>query len=124
MHTFVDEGRLSLPQWAYMHSTRPAQLWGLYPQKGSLRVGTDADFTVVDPDAEWEQSRDDLYSKSKTTPFNGERFTGRTAMTVVRGTVVYEDGEVRVGEGYGELVPSGETTDVARPRPLSTGGRE
>ena len=122
MHSFVADGRLSMAQWAYMHSTRPAQLWGLYPQKGSLQVGTDADFTVVDPDAEWEQTRDDLRSKSKTTPFNGERFTGRVTATVVRGTVVYEDGEVRVDEGYGELVPSGETTDVARPRPMSPAG--
>lgn len=122
MHTFVSKGRLPISQWVYMHSTRPAQIWGLYPRKGSLRVGTDADFTVVDPDPTWEQSRDDLWSKSRTTPFNGERFTGRVAMTVVRGTVVYEDGELLVDEGYGECAPSGETTDVVRPRPASATG--
>lgn len=119
MHTFVDEGRLSIQQWAYMHSTRPAEIWGLYPQKGSLQVGTDADFTIINPKPEWEQTRDILRSKSKTTPFNGERFTGRATMTVVRGAVVYEDSDLQVQEGWGEPVPSKETIDIARTRPIS-----
>jgi dihydroorotase/allantoinase len=116
MSTFVSEGRVGLAQWAYMHSTRPAQLWGLYPRKGSLRVGTDADFTVVDPDREWVLDREDLHSRSTTTPFDGERFVGRATMTVVRGTVVYEDGELHVEEGYGQRVPSGETVSNPWPR--------
>ena len=116
MATFVSEGRLSIEQWAYMHSTRPAQIWGLYPRKGSLQVGTDADFTVVDPDAEWIANKEALHSKSKTSPFNGERFVGKPTMTVVRGTVTYEDGTIQVGEGYGEMVPAGETTPNAEPR--------
>ncbi len=116
MSTFVSEGRLPLEQWAYMHSTRPAKIWGLYPQKGSLRVGTDADFTIVDPEVEWVGRKEDLHSKSKTTPFNGERFVGKPTMTVVRGTVTYADEAVQVEEGYGRLVPAGETTKNAIPR--------
>jgi dihydroorotase/allantoinase len=116
MATFVAEDRLSLEQWVYMHSTRPAQIWGLFPQKGSLQVGTDADFTIVDPDREWVLDRETLYSKSKTTPFDGERFLGKSTMTVVRGTIVYEDGDLQVDAGHGDIVSSGETTDVARPR--------
>jgi len=116
MATFVSEGRLPLEQWAYMHSTRPAQLWGLYPQKGSLQVGTDADFTVVDPDAEWVLDRDSLHSKSTATPFDGERFLGKPTMTVVRGTVTYGDDTIQVEEGYGELAPAGKTTPNAHPR--------
>jgi dihydroorotase/allantoinase len=116
MATFVSEGRLPLTQWAYMHSTRPAQLWGLYPQKGSLQIGTDADFTIVDPDSEWVLDRNDLHSKSTVTPFDGERFVGEPTMTVVRGSVAYEAGELQVDAGYGEVVPAGETTAHARPR--------
>jgi len=114
--TLVAEGRLTLEQWAYMHSTRPAQLWGMYPQKGSLQVGTDADFTVVDPGVEWELDREELHSKSKTTPFDGERFIGKPTMAVVRGEVAYADGTLQVGEGYGKVVPTGETTMTAHPR--------
>lgn len=116
MATFASKGRFPLEQWAYMHSTRPAQIWGMYPQKGTLQIGTDADFTIVDPNEEWVLDRDCLHSKSKSTPFDGERFVGKPTMTVVRGTVTYDEGTIQVEEGYGELVPSGTTTANAHPR--------
>ncbi|MCU4742686.1 allantoinase AllB [Natronoglomus mannanivorans] len=105
MLSFVAKGRLSMEEWVYRHSTRPAQVWGMYPQKGSLQVGTDADFTVVDPDREWTlEDRHDLHSKSTATPFEGESFTGKATATVVRGEIVYEDGEVVGESGYGTRV--------------------
>ncbi|WP_254524287.1 allantoinase AllB [Natrinema caseinilyticum] len=105
MLTFVDRGRLTLEEWVRRHSTRPAQVWGMYPQKGSLQVGTDADFTIVDPTREWTlEDRDTLHSKNSVTPFEGESFTGKAVATVVRGEVVASDGDV-VGEaGYGTRV--------------------
>ncbi|AGB38951.1 dihydroorotase [Natronococcus occultus] len=103
--SFVDEGRLSLEEWVRRHSTRPAQVWGMYPQKGSLQIGTDADFTIVDPDQEWTlESADELHSKNCVTPFIGESFTGKPIATVVRGEVVYEDGSVVGESGYGTRV--------------------
>ena len=105
MLTFVDEDRFTLEEWVRRHSTRPAQVWGMYPQKGSLQVGTDADFTIVDPDAEWTLTdRDTLHSKNCVTPFEGESFTGKAVTTVVRGEVVYEDGAVVGKSGYGTRV--------------------
>ncbi|WP_290818045.1 allantoinase AllB [Halovivax sp.] len=105
MLTFVAEGRLSLEEWVYRHSTRPAQVWGMYPRKGSLQIGTDADFTIVDPDLEWTlEDRHDLHSKNCVTPFEGESFTGKAVATVVRGEVVYEDGEVVGESGFGTRV--------------------
>ena len=105
MLTFVDEGRLTLEEWVYRHSTRPAQVWDMYPQKGSLQVGTDADFTLVDPDVRWTlDDRHALHSKHTVTPFEGESFTGRAIATVVRGTVVYEDGDVVGESGFGTRV--------------------
>jgi allantoinase len=105
MLSFVDQGRLTLEEWVRRHSARPAQVWGMYPQKGSLQVGTDADFTIVDPDVEWTlESADELHSKNCVTPFVGENFTGRAVTTVVRGEVVYEDGAVVGESGYGTRV--------------------
>ncbi|ELZ21250.1 allantoinase AllB [Natrinema limicola] len=105
MLTFVDEGRFTLEEWVRRHSTRPAQVWGMYPQKGSLQVGTDADFTIVDPDREWMlEDRDTLHSKNCVTPFEGESFTGKAVTTIVRGEVVYEDGDVVGESGYGMRV--------------------
>ncbi|ELY44842.1 allantoinase AllB [Natronorubrum bangense] len=103
--TFVDQGRLTLEEWIHRHSTRPAQIWGMYPKKGSLQVGTDADFTIVDPDLEWTlEDSDDLHSKNCVTPFIGESFTGKATTTVVRGNVVYEDGAVVGDAGHGTRV--------------------
>ncbi|NUC74895.1 allantoinase AllB [Haloterrigena sp. SYSU A558-1] len=113
MLTFVDQGRLSLEEWVRRHSTRPAQVWGLYPRKGSLQVGTDADFTIVDPDRKWTlEDADELHSKNCVTPFIGESFTGKAVMTVVRGEVVYEDGDVVGDSGYGTRVAVDETNDA------------
>ncbi|THE66102.1 allantoinase [Salinadaptatus halalkaliphilus] len=105
MLTFVDEGRLTLEEWVYRHATRPAQVWGMYPKKGSLQVGTDADFTIVDPDREWTlASSDELHSKNSVSPFVGESFVGKPVATVVRGEVVFEDGDVVGESGYGTRV--------------------
>jgi dihydroorotase/allantoinase len=104
MLTFVDEGRITLEQWIDLASRGPAKAWGLYPQKGSLRVGTDADLTIVDPDATWTLDKDRLQSKSTTTPWDGERFVGAVETTIVRGTVVYDDDSVVADPGYGQVV--------------------
>lgn len=106
--TFVDEGRLSLEQWVYLHSVRPAEIWGLYPQKGTLRVGTDADFTVIDLNQTWTLDRKSLHSKSTTTPFDGETFVGEITKTIVRGNVVY-DGEICGDPGTGKRISVNET---------------
>lgn len=107
MLTFVNDNRLSLERWVEMHSVRPAQIWGLYPQKGSLQVGTDADFTVVSLDEEWTLDRTDLFSKSTATVWDGETFTGRVKRTVVRGKTVYDGTEIRGESGYGQKAKTG-----------------
>ena len=103
MLTFANEGRLTLPEWVNLHSTRPAQIWGMYPKKGSLQPGADADFTVVDPDREWTLDRTTLHSKSTATPFDGEQFHGAVTKTIVRGEIVYDGQEITGATGYGEL---------------------
>ncbi len=103
--TFVDEGRLTLEEWVHHHATRPAEVWDMYPKKGSLQVGTDADITIVDPDRTWTlEDATTLHSKSCVTPFEGETFTGKAVTTIVRGEVVYEDGKVVGESGYGTRV--------------------
>jgi dihydroorotase/allantoinase len=103
MYTLVDGGQLTVERWVDLHSRKPAQTWGLYPQKGSLQVGTDADFTILDPDADWTVDRHELRSKSRVTPYDGEVLTGKVTTTVVRGEVVFDD-EVTGEPGYGSVV--------------------
>lgn len=104
MATLAARGRLSYSDVVDLYSTTPARIWGLYPQKGSLRVGTDADITVVDPDLEWTVDRTELHSKSTATVWDNETVTGRVQTTVLRGNLVYHDGTVRGDTGYGRPV--------------------
>jgi dihydroorotase/allantoinase len=106
MLTFVNEGKISMEQWVKMHSTRPAQIWGMYPEKGSMQTGTDADFTIFDPDREWTlEDRHTLHSKNTVTPFEGESFTGKATKTIVRGELVYDEDEGVLGEpGFGHQI--------------------
>ncbi len=100
----VNKGDLTLQKLAYYLSARPAQVFNIYPKKGSLLVGTDADITVVDMDAEWTIKAENMYSKSReTSMFNGWNVKGKPVMTVVRGEVVAEEGIVVGEQGYGKF---------------------
>ncbi len=98
-------GRISLAEIVHVCSTRPAQLFGLYPRKGALEIGSDADIVVVDPDRTETIRNEDQYSKARVTPFAGRTVRGWPVMTVLRGRVVMRDGKV-------EGVPRG---DFLRP---------
>jgi dihydroorotase-like cyclic amidohydrolase len=94
------EGGCSLERLAALSSEAPARLYGLYPRKGAIAVGSDADFTIVDPDESWTIAADTLIGKAGWTPYEGYAVRGRVRMTVVRGRLVAEDGRV-VGEPGG-----------------------
>jgi dihydroorotase-like cyclic amidohydrolase len=72
----------------------PARAWGLWPRKGTLARGADADLTIVDMQKEGTIDKDRLHSKSKVTPFHGFRVKGMPVYTIVRGTVVMKAGEL------------------------------
>lgn len=104
MLTAVHEERLTLPQLARLVCETPARLFGLWPRKGSLRPGADADVTVVDTRAEWVHDHTRLYTKARDTAllYDGMRFRGAPVMTVVRGHIVMRDGQVTGEPGWGE----------------------
>lgn len=94
---------LELHKIARMMSANPAKRFGLYPQKGSLLPGSDADLVVVDLHQEWALTQKMLLSKNPHSPYVGRSFKGRVEKTFVRGQVVY-DGEIVAAPGYGQLV--------------------
>lgn len=99
----VHAGRLTLQQLVRATSEGPARAWELYPRKGALEVGSDADMTLVDLELEDTISEDRLHSKNNVTPFNGVRTRGSAVATIVRGQMVMKDGEL-LGQPRGRMV--------------------
>ena len=88
----LSSGSLSLSQVVNLLSTSPAKIFGLYPEKGSLEEGTDADIVLFDPDFSWTLSRDTIHSASGYTAYEGMNVTGKVVMTYLRGRLVMGDG--------------------------------
>jgi len=99
----VSEGKITLEQACEVLSVNPAKHFGVYPQKGSLAVGTDADITIVDMNKEMVIKRENLHSKSKVTAFDQFPVKGVPVATIVRGVTVMENGEI-VSEPVGKMV--------------------
>ncbi|HXH82033.1 MAG TPA: allantoinase AllB [Candidatus Tectomicrobia bacterium] len=104
MLTEVNRGRLTLERYVEVASANPARAWGLYPRKGALAPGSDADITIVDLARRGVIRGAALHSKSRITPFEGVEVAGLPVCTIVRGRVVMRDG-APVGEpGWGRPV--------------------
>jgi dihydroorotase len=99
----VREGRLSAERLAWVLSEGTARLYGLYPRKGTIRPGADADFTIVDPEASWTIRNEALRSKNPLSPWDGASGRGAPRFVLLRGRVVMRDGELQGAPG-GQLV--------------------
>ena len=95
---------LPLELIAHLTATSPAQLFDLYPRKGAIAVGADADFAVVDPDRQWTFSPNQLETRSGISPYVGRSFRGAVVRTIVRGRTVFLDDQVSGEPGWGRLV--------------------
>ena len=101
----VTEGRVSLPQMVRFLSEAPARRFGIYPRKGSLRPGADADIVIFDSRSRWTVNSDDLHSAADFTPYEGWTFEGRVKSVFQRGRQVVADGELLAEPGDGKYVP-------------------
>ena len=102
----VSRGRLTLPQYVRMASAAPAKAFGLYPRKGVLRPGSDADIVLVDMNRRGSISAEGLHSIGNATPFEGFPILGAPVRTLVRGRTVALDAKPVGIPGWGRSVTS------------------
>jgi dihydroorotase len=105
MLTAVNAGRLSICDYVRLACAAPAKIWGLYPTKGAIQPGADADIAIVDLAREWTIDDAKLQSRAKITPWNGRRVAGLPIHTLVRGRFVMRNRQiVPEARGWGRSV--------------------
>jgi dihydropyrimidinase len=100
----VGEGRLSLHRFVDVCATMPARLYGLFPRKGTIAVGSDADLVIFDPDREVTLSHSILHQNVDYCPFEGWTVRGYPRTVIVRGQIVVQDGDFVGTEGWGQFL--------------------
>lgn len=102
----VNEDRIGIERVAEVTSYNTARIFGIYPKKGTIQPGSDADLTIVDLDLEKTVIPDLLQSYSDYTIYDGWKLRGWPVMTIVRGKIIMEDGQVaNEALGHGEFIP-------------------
>jgi dihydropyrimidinase len=97
-------GKISLQQFVALTATNPAKMYGLYPRKGTIAIGADADLAIWDFRRQVTIRNEDLHHNVDYTPYEGMEVTGWPECTLVRGVVVQENGVIKAEKGHGQFL--------------------
>jgi dihydropyrimidinase len=100
----VRAGRISLNRMVELLATSPAKLFGLYPRKGTIAVGSDADIVVFDPEKKLTITAANQHSKTDYNLYEGTEVTGSPEVVLLRGHVLVEGDELVASPGIGQYV--------------------
>jgi dihydropyrimidinase len=104
LHQAVLDGRIDRRRWIELACATPARMFGLYPRKGTIAPGADADIVVYDPGAEHVMSADTHHMNVDYSAYEGRRVTGRARTVLSRGRVVVDAGEYLGAAGHGRYL--------------------
>ncbi len=104
LHQGVVAGEITLPRWVEVCSTTPARMFGLYPRKGAIVPGADADIVIYDPAARQTLSVTTEHMNVDYSAYEGMEITGKVAVTISRGRVVVSDGAFTGSPGHGRFL--------------------
>jgi dihydropyrimidinase len=100
----VNKGRIKPGKLARLFSENPAKIFGLYPKKGAIQKGSDADLVIFDPKNVYTIKYENQHSGAPYTLYEGRRCTGRPILTMQRGKILVEDGEMKGRPGEGKFL--------------------
>ena len=110
----VGQGRLDLNAFVALTATNHAKLYGLYPKKGTIAVGSDADIVIWDPERKTEITAGMLHDNVGYTPYEGRKLRGWPVTVLSRGRIVVEDGKLAAARGSGTFLPCA-LSEAAKP---------
>jgi dihydropyrimidinase len=100
----VGAGRITLEQFVALSATNAARIYGMYPRKGTIAPGADADLAIWDPQARVTITNDALHHRMDYTPYEGWTVTGWPVVTISRGDILWRDGRVAARPGRGAFL--------------------
>ena len=98
-------GRITLNEFVALTSARHAQTYGLYPQKGTIAIGSDADIAIWDPEKHVTVTKEIIHDNTGYTPYEGRELTGWPVMVLSRGEVIIDNGRLWAERGRGRFLP-------------------
>ncbi len=101
----VLKNRISLNQFVSLNCTAPAKIFGLYPEKGNLAVGSDADIVILDPHKKHVLSKETQHMRCDYSSYEGWEVTGKIRTVFLRGTLAIDQGKAFIGKGFGRYLP-------------------
>ncbi|KAG9454922.1 hypothetical protein H6P81_007826 [Aristolochia fimbriata] len=102
--TMVESGQISVTDFVRITSTECARVFNIYPRKGAILVGSDADIIILNPNATFEITKDSHHSRTDTNVYEGRKGKGKIEVTISRGKVVWENGKLKVEAGAGRYI--------------------
>lgn len=111
----VNRGRIDLNTFVALTATNPAKLYGLYPRKGTIAIGSDADLVIWDTQRQVTITNSLLHHNVDYTPYEGMTIQGYPEITLSRGEVVYSQGKMLAARGRGQFLPC-DISSFARPK--------
>ena len=103
----VAKGRITLPQLVRLACTEPSRLYGLYPQKGTLQPGADADVVILDPNGTRTLTQSTLHSAADYTCYEGMELQGKIDLVLSHGEVIVQDNQFLGRKGAGRYLKRG-----------------
>jgi len=100
----ASKGRISVSKFVEVMCTNPAKLFGCYPEKGTIRIGSDADIMIIDPQKEVTMTNSLLHSQADYTPYEGMKLKGYPVVTISRGEILWQDGRFVGKAGGGKWI--------------------
>ena len=100
----VGQGKISLQKFVEVTSTNAAKIFGMFPQKGTISIGADADLVIIDPQRKHVISADTHHMNCDYSAYEGWELTGKIETVLLRGQVAVAEGETKVAKGYGRFI--------------------
>ena len=100
----VAKGRITLPRLVELVAEAPARLFGLYPKKGVIQTGSDADIVIFDPDCQWTMNQKSLHMAADWSAYEGIQINGKIKKVFSRGELIIDEGQCLAQKGRGKFL--------------------